>query len=241
MQRTKRISMSRRNNVQRKPVMVKDVDDSTPPTLDSIMRIGQRCRFQATSEIVNLEIGWLNLRNLMWVATGATAGRTLVQAVRLKHVTVYAPPKLDTSAGVTPDPVRIVLGEGSNAAGARIATMKSKSGAATNLNGCKVGLKVPPDSLSGMWRFLGADLSSSEYAFKLTCPQGSVVDIDLIWQFPLEYEIEGAVGIALVCAGATTGRFYFNYLDGSLYYGGAGGSLLLPIGVENSLTAYSAT
>ncbi len=227
--------------MQRKPIIVKDVDDSTPPPLDSVMRIGQRCRFQATAIISNVEIGWMNLRNLMWVATGATAGYTLIQAVRLKRITVYAPPRVDTGAGVTADPVRIVLGEGSNAAGARIGTMKTKSGVATNLNGCKVSMKVPVDSLSGMWRFVDSDLSTSEYAFKLTAPEGSVVDLDLIWQFPLEYEISGATGTTVTAAGATTARFYFNYLDGSLYQGGAGASLLRPIGVENALTAYTAT
>ncbi len=222
-------------------------EETTPPPLPVPMVTGQRFRYRAVGHVINIEISWASIRNLIFLATGSTTAYSLIQAVKLSKITVYAPSRIGTSVGADAEPgnVRILLGPGvqQNNAGTSgytfIGKPKSVSATPVGTQGVKLVCKVPANSAIGDWHWLNQlPTTAMPTAFELTVPEGAIVDLQLTLRFASDLSGGAAQNVALVTAGATAGVFYYNNLDNTTVATGASGAgILKPFFADNILSA----
>jgi hypothetical protein len=157
------------------------------------------------------------------MAISTTVGYTIFDAVRLRRVTAYALPLINTAtSGVATDVYLRIIMNGSPA-GTTFGSDRTSSGY-PSINGARVSLKpLPPCD-----DWINSGVATS--AFSIYGQAGTIVDLKLSVQ--LRGGITGAT-TALASTGATIGRVYGNYLDSG------GTQLLQAVGPVNNTLVWA--
>jgi hypothetical protein len=152
-------------------------------------------RFTASSAVA-LTITSQNLLDAILVAATATTGFELFEAVRIRHVEVWASPLLGSSV------VTQVIFNGTTERG----DWKIHEDTSMGVQPAHVKAKPSPRCLASLFQ----DNSPAANLFSLVCPAGSVIDVALT--FNGTFAVGNAVQNALVAA--TAGATYLRGLDG---------------------------
>lgn len=169
-----------------------------PPQLPSYgITRDVRMRFQAIAAATT-EITFQNLLDTVVIATGATTGADLFEAVRVNSVEVWAVAALGT-------PVTASVAFSGTVVGAQ---GDQKLHTDTSMGIEPAHVRARPDRLTQGGQFQS---SSSDNAFVLVVPAGAVIDVSLTLRQPVLGEVV-ATQNALVAA--TAGTVYYRGLDG---------------------------
>jgi hypothetical protein len=171
---------------------------SHPPQIPSYgITRDVRVRFESPAA-VNAAITFQNLLDVFLVATGATTGFDVFDAVRVNSIEVWASAILGTAVTAT------VVFEGTTAG----AQGDQKIHTDTSMGIQPAHVKARPDPRTQAGQF---QASSAANAFILEVPAGTVVDVSISLRQPL---LATAVAVQNPLVGATTGVFYLRGLDG---------------------------
>jgi hypothetical protein len=180
---------------------VKSLD---PPSFVPTLEVAHRFRFivpvgaDGTQSITRK-----NLLNLVLVATSATTTVRLIQAIRLKRVSVWSNP---------------IVGVGSSAESPLVTTSiewLGENSPSTLISDTSMGVRParvrsrPPPSASNRWWSISG-FSETDVLFVLTYPGSSVVDVEVDIRL-VEQEAPTAGDTPV---GATLGQVYGSCLDG---------------------------
>jgi hypothetical protein len=164
-------------------------------------------RFQCTEAAFNADITFQNLLDTVLFATTAITAADVYQQVRVNSVEVWAPTQ-GVSPGaesgfLTPSTVIVIFdGVTVGAAG------DQKTHTDTSMSIQPAHVKARPDPLTQGGQF---QASSSNVAFRLDIPEGTIVDVSMTFRQPV-------MGVAVVSqiapVGLTIGATYFRGLDG---------------------------
>lgn len=170
---------------------------SHPPQIDGTeLRHSVTMRF-ITRGAINQSITFQNLLDTFLVATSAVAGSNVFQTVRVRSVKVWALPALGAASSVVVEFAGITAGV--------IGDQAYHSDTSMGIQPAHVVARPAARSLAADYQ-----LNSAAIAFNLTCPTGSVVDVDLTFRGTFGT----AVAEANALVGATAGAFYLRGLDG---------------------------
>lgn len=170
---------------------------SHPPQLNGVNIVhGTTLRF-VTNAAVSQNITTSNLLDMMLVATTATAGSRLFQAVRVRRVSIWATPVIGGATSVSLEYAGLTAG----VVGDQIIHTDTSMG----VQPAHVSAKPSGRSTASAFQ-----VGNAINLFYLTCPSGSVVDVEL--SFRNTFVSGVSVDNALV--GATAGATYLRGMDG---------------------------
>ncbi len=177
--------------------------------LDAAILSTHKFRFQANAPLVDLNVGSADLIDMLATALTATTAASLINALRLKRVSIWAPPAQDLV------PVTCSVEFTNNAAsglGQRPRVFSDTSVGATRV--ASVSVAPPPGSGAAMWqnRFGTGTSVTSGLNIILNGPENSIVDFDL----ELVLQNNDAFNNAIVTTGAFPGRLYCRSIDTAL-------------------------
>jgi len=195
---TKRGNKSRRRAGGRKPTRRGQQMIPHPPAIHDYSIVHERrLRFVTTSAIAQ-SVTFQNLLDLLIMATSATTGADLFQAVRVKAVECWSVPALGTVTTVE------VVFDG-NVAG-MFGDQRIHTDSSMGLEPAHVLARPGPRTGAALFQE-----SNANPAFFLDLPQGAVVDVLLSFKQPM---LGNAFGTQNPLVGATTGAIYARGLDG---------------------------
>ncbi len=171
---------------------------SHPPQLNGLqLTHSTTMRFVTNAAVAQTAISFANLLDTYLNATTTTAGVQTFQAVKIRRLRMWACPVIGGATTVQAEFAGLTAG----VVGDQIVHTDTSMGVQP------AHIDVRPSA-----RCLAADfqLSSAAIAFLLTCPSGTVVDLEVT--FHGHFNTGNAVANALV--GATAGGFYLRGLDG---------------------------
>jgi len=170
---------------------------SHPPQLNGVeLRHSTAIRF-VTNAAILANITYQNLLDTILVAATATTGFDVFQSVKIRRVRVWAVPILGQATSVSVE----FAGTTAGLTGDQVIHTDTSMG----IQPAHVDARPNVRSLASNYQ-----VSSANLAFALTCPSGSVVDVEL--SFRAQYNVAVAAQNALVAA--TAGAFYLRGLDG---------------------------
>jgi hypothetical protein len=156
-----------------------------------------RLRFVVNAALLELAITYQNLLDLILFVTGATAPYDLFTSVKVRSVEMWAAPLLGSAVTTT---VRFV-GETAGSIG----SLRTVTDTSMGIEPAHVKARPGAQTLASMFQ-----ISSGAVAFDLTCPSGTVVDVELSYK-----NLPGtALAAQNVSAGATVGIVAYRGLDG---------------------------
>jgi hypothetical protein len=185
-----------------------------PPMISSFNVVhGTTLRFvNVSSAASGLQISWQNLLDTILFSTTAVVGHDLFQLVKIRGIKVWGILSLGTEASIT-------VGFLNDSVIGQVGDLKLHTDTSMGMEPAYVSCK--PARLSQSAQF---QPSSASTAFTLTCPVGSVVDVDLSFK-----NLPGAaVAAQNALVGATVGALYFRGLDGVAV---SGSQFALPSGI----------
>jgi hypothetical protein len=169
-----------------------------PPQLPSYgITRSVRMRFLSTTSLAG-HITYQNLLDTVIVASGATTGSDLFEAVRVEAVEVWAQAAIGTPVTTT------VIFDGATIG----AYGDQKTHTDTSMGVEPAHVKARPDPLTQAGQF---QVSAADNAFYIAAPTGSVIDVSLTFRQPVT-GVNVPAQNALVAAVA--GTLYFRGLDG---------------------------
>jgi hypothetical protein len=168
-----------------------------PPQISNYeIRHSMPLRFTVTAGVVRQSITILNLLETVLMATTALAPLRMFDAVRVRHIRVWA-----VAALGTPTTVAVVfLGNGQNGAGDR------KIVSDTSLGVQPAYVKAVPDKGSSLHLWQG---STSNMTVEVTAPAGSIIDVVMDLR-----NDNTAAAATNASVGATVGGIFYRGLDG---------------------------
>jgi hypothetical protein len=168
-----------------------------PPQISNYeIRHSMPLRFTVTAGVVRQSITILNLLETVLMATTALAPFRMFDAVRVRHIRVWA-----VAALGTPTTVAVVfLGNGQNGAGDR------KIVSDTSLGVQPAYVKAVPDKGSSLHLWQG---STSNMTVEVTAPAGSIIDVVMDLR-----NDNTAAAATNASVGATVGGIFYRGLDG---------------------------
>jgi len=171
---------------------------SHPPQIGNLGIVhSTRLRFITNAGVAQTGITFENLLDLLVVATTNLLVSDLFQQVRVRSVEMWAVPALGTSTTVQCEFTNQVAGFAGDA--------KIHSDTSMGVQPAHVRCKPAARSGSAMFQF-----SQATNAFVLTCPSGTVIDVELTFRgLP---QLSTAAQNA--CVGAAAGAWYYRGLDG---------------------------
>ncbi len=172
-----------------------------PPSLPITVRTGHTFRFSALSAISNRVLGFIQVLDLMCMATGTTSAWRLFGSVKLKRLEIWA------AASSTGNPVTVSFSKVSSTAGSNgdsVLYSDTVLGTARNAYIC---VKFSDREQVGQWQ--GASTTGS-YG-QITVPANAVVDLTL--SFTLNDSSTGPQAVTGTVTGAITGYVYQRALD----------------------------
>ncbi len=173
---------------------------SHPPQIDGLeVRHSVTLRFRATAANNLAVFTFQNLLDTMLVATTATTGFDLFQAVRVRRVRVWAVPVIGGSASVSVEFAGSTTGV--------VGDQSIHSDTSMGIQPAHVDARPSVRSLASDYQ-----VSSASVAFNIQHPAGAVIDVELSFR-------GNTFGIAATAAqnalvGATAGVVYLRGLDG---------------------------
>lgn len=169
-----------------------------PPQIQPQVSHNQRFRFTCTSLANKLAITWLNILDLMLVSATATVGYDLFDQARLNFIEVWANNVIGSApASLTVQFPTLVLGQ--------IGDGKVHSDTSVGILPAHIKCAPSKNSQASQWQ-----VSSANTAFLLSCPVGTVIDVDI--SFKTNSNTPVASANALV--GGSAGEVYYRALDG---------------------------
>ncbi len=180
-----------------------------PPELTYEITHNRRLRFTVTAAVVNQQITFQNLLDLILIATTAIAPYDLYDLVKIRMVTVWSQAALGT-----PTTVQCVFNTSS---GDRSIHTDTSLG----IRPACVHARPSTESLASFYTNSGGGA-----AFQITAPAGSIIDLDLNFR-----DTPGAgVAAANASVGATVGSVFYRGLDG---LAAAGSNFPVPTGISS--------
>ncbi len=182
-----------------------------PPPFRASLALRQKFRFAASSAASDLQITSGDLRDLIVMATGATAANNLLASVRVRQIWVWGPMASD----LKPVTVSVEFPQTGDAYGAPAVIVSDTSMGA--MRSAFLAVKPPKTALASQWLNLAVTTTP---LFQLTFPSDSIVDVsfDLVLQ-----NGQGASSPSAPVSGATAGVVYIRALDNRT------GTVLVPI------------
>jgi len=177
----------------------RDLGISHPPQINPQVVHRQRMRFTCTTAATALAISFRNLLDAILIATSATVGYDVFDQVRVNLVEVWAIP---ATAAATTVAVQYSGGVAGFSGDGRV-----YSDTSLGVQPAHVRCRPSAMSAAALWQVS----ANATPAFALTCPVGSVVDVDLSFR-TVATDAPTAAANALV--GATVGEMYYRGLDG---------------------------
>jgi hypothetical protein len=168
-----------------------------PPQLNGYeLRHSVALRFVANASL-SVNITFQNLMDTILFAASATAGYNVFQTVKVRRVRVWSVPVIGNAATVIVEYSGVTPGITGDQA--------LHADTSMGIQPAYVSCRPSRRSLASNYQ-----LNSGALAFTLTCPSGSVVDVELSFR--------GAFGLAVAeqnaLVGAVTGATYLRGLDG---------------------------
>lgn len=161
--------------------------------------LGHNFQYTANAQATELNISRVSLLNQLLVAATAVTAYSVIGAIKIKKIAVWSP----IVSAFTPQAVQIEWNGGLYAPSA------IHSATSEGLFPAKLETKPPPMSSPSLWSLQGAS-NSTEVLFTVTCPANSVIQMSVA----LRLMDDEPAPTAVVPAGATVGKTYYNYLDG---------------------------
>jgi len=172
-------------------------DTRLPPFVPTLS-LSHKFRFQNGANSGSYTITRGNLLNLLLVTPSAITSARILQAVRLKRVSVWANP---SALGAAPTEIELEwFGENSPSTTISDSTMGVRPAHIDS---------APPPSSSNRWWSISGTLESDPM-FAMVLPADCIIDVTLELRL-VEAEAPTAGDVP---AGATIGRLYGDYLDG---------------------------
>lgn len=170
-----------------------------PPPLQTQLHMNTTLRFVTVAALTNSTITFQNLLDAMFIATSATTGVTLFDAVRVRRVSLWA--RTIESTGVTTVNLTFA-GPSAGYSG----DAKTISDTSMSIEPAHVSARPDPESGAAMWQATG-----NVTAFIITAPALAVVDVQLSYR---TIQTNGVAATQNVPVGATAGELYYRGLDG---------------------------
>lgn len=171
---------------------------SHPPQINGLeLRHSATLRFRVTAAVSNFDITFNNLMDTILVATTATAGTRMFQAVKIRRVRVWGMPAVGAASSVALEFSSVTTGV--------IGDQQIHTDTSMGVQPAHVDARPSSRSLAYDYQ-----LGSTAIAFNLSCPAGSVIDVEL--SFRSQYVANNGGTLALVAA--TAGSQYLRGLDG---------------------------
>jgi len=169
-----------------------------PPALGNFEIVhGTRLRFVTSAAQLEQPVTYQNLLDLILFTSSATAPYDVFTSVKVRAVELWAAPLLGSAVTTT---VRFV-GETAGSIG----NLKTVTDTSMGIEPAHVKARPGANTLASMFQ-----ISSGAVAFDLTCPTGTVVDVELSYK-----NLPGqAVAAQNVSVGATVGILAYRGLDG---------------------------
>jgi hypothetical protein len=205
---------NRNRQPQRKKKINNDMGLPNPNQWTPTLKITYKQRYFVSANQTAVSINNQELLDTKFVATGATAGYRVINAVKLKRIEIWA---ANTSASAS-NTILMEWAGGNPYFGGDSKTISDTAVGTTNV--AYISARPPKGSFQDSWITTSAD---NYNMFIVTCPQGSIIDVELIVSF---LDDEGAVAISRTLGGATVGYFYTSTLDS------AGAGQIHPLGVQ---------
>jgi len=169
-----------------------------PPPIQSFgITHATKLRFITNAAVNQTVITFQNLLDTLNIATGAAASYQLFFRTRVRSVEMWATPVIGNATTVQCEFVGSTVGDQGD----------TRIHSDTSMGIEPAHVRASPAARSGVALFQG---SSAQAAFSLTCPAGTVIDVELSFR--------GLPGIATatqnVPAAATVGAWYYRGLDG---------------------------
>lgn len=172
---------------------------SHPPQINGLeVRHGATLRFRVTAA-ATYTVTYANLLDTMLVATDATTGTNLFQAVKIRRVRVWGMPAVGASGSVSV--------EFSGTTAGLVGDQAIHTDTSMGVQPAHVDARPSRRSLAAEYQ-----INSASTAFKLIVLAGSVVDVEL--SFRSQYAPGVNVGATNALVGATAGVQYLRGLDG---------------------------
>jgi len=170
---------------------------SHPPQIPNLtVTHGVRMRFIANAAFA-ANVTFQNLLDIFLVATSATAGFDLFHSVKIRSVECWAVASSGNAETV------LLIYDG--AAVGILGDFKEHSDTSMGIQPAHIKCKPSPKCLASEYQ-----LSSANSAFFLSCPSGTVIDVE----FTFQQYLSSAVAAQNALVGATTGASYVRGLDG---------------------------
>jgi hypothetical protein len=154
-------------------------------------------RFQSNAA-ASVNITFQNLLDAILVATGATAGSDLFEAVRINLIEMWA-------VSVTGAPVTVAVSFSGVVAGAA-GDQKQHTDTSMGIEPAHVKARPDPLTQAGQFQF-----SAATIAFELNVPTGTVIDLSLTFRQPV---LGTATSTQNALVAASPGVVYYRGLDG---------------------------
>jgi len=201
-------SSARKNQVSKR---VQTLRVPHPPSFQSTFQVAKVLRFIASAALVNVDISFVDLLDLVVMATSATAGYQLFSAFKLGKVSIWGP----MAAALTPVTASIEYSPiGTAGIGGPQRIWSDTSMGATEA--AYVSKAPPKESAQSKWQ---TDNAGTAF-FRLNGPIGSIVDLAITYVMQNGQTPQVA---STVLAGATVGQIYVRALDSN------GATLLTPV------------
>ncbi len=172
---------------------------SHPPTIgNQLLTVNKLMRFTASSAF-DANITFLDLLDTWLVAATATTGYDLFQAVKVNSVEVWALPTIGQASTVA-------VQFGSLSTGF-VGDRSVHTDTSMGIEPAHVIARPNKKSLASQFQ-----VGNNVVAFTLTCPAGSVIDVNLTFKSSLQYSLAAQGSLS----GATAGYQYFRGLDGEV-------------------------
>jgi hypothetical protein len=186
-----------------------------PPTIDTVSQGHSVLRFTATSAAaaVSVSIGNI-LASIGGIGTIANSTiESVASSFRVHSVTIW-PASVTAGASQNAEVVWTNSGNYTKDESKSTAVPSGITMADVVVN------RPPPSSLAAVWQ---VSLAASTAMFLVTCPAGSIIDLDVSWTLSNNFAGFTQAGYAAV----TLGSFYYARLDGV-------GGKFLPLGVPTT-------
>jgi hypothetical protein len=176
-----------------------------PPQINGVeLRHSVTLRFIVSTTVVRQSITFQNLLDTLLVATSATTGVDLFQAVRVRRVRIWG---LPLAQGVAPGATSSVYLEFAGNITGIVGDQAYHTDTSLALNPAFVDAKPSASSLASDWQ-----VATASTAFLLSVAVGGIVDVHL--SFRSQFAPDGNSGAQAALTGATAGLQYIRGLDG---------------------------
>jgi len=178
---------------------------ANPPQLGASITAGHRFRFSCnregggTSTIKNRD-----LIDLICLAVTSTSAYTILDSVKLKEIEIWAA----NGAGNASNTAELEFVNENALFGGPGTTYSDTAIGVSNI--CHIYAKPPKNSVASMWCALSDTFAPSVDLFRLTVPQGAIVDVVVSLVLRDNDAADPVVGSVV---GATPGHCYYRYLD----------------------------